>query len=76
MEDIAELITAATAARMRLLYQIRDLSMTQGAFKPDQTEWSIAETVEHLVLAEQGSINRVWTAAEGVRHGKRVCSTQ
>ena len=74
MADIAQLIAAATAARTRLLDRIRDLSAAQGAFKPDPAEWSIAENVEHLVLAEQGSINRVWAAAEGVRHGQRVWS--
>ena len=71
MEDIAQLIDAATAARTRLLDRVRDLSTAQGAFKADPAEWSIAENVEHLVLAEQGSINRVWAAAEGVRQGQR-----
>lgn len=72
MEDIAQLIAAAKAARSRLLDRIRDLSTAQDAFQPDPAEWSVAETVEHLVLAEQGSINRVWAAAEGVRQGHPV----
>jgi hypothetical protein len=72
MDDIAQLIAGATAARTRLLVRIRGLSTAQGAFKPDPGEWSIAENVEHLVLAEQGSINRVWAAAEGLRHGQPV----
>jgi len=72
MERIAELIAAATAARTRLLDRVRGLSTAQGAFKADPAEWSIAENVEHLVLAEQGSINRVWAAAEGLRHGQHV----
>jgi hypothetical protein len=76
MDDIAELIAAATAARARLLDRIRDLSPAQGVVKPEPAEWSIAENVEHLVLAEQGSINRVWAAAEGVRHGQPVWSGQ
>ncbi len=72
MGDIAELISAATDARARLRDRIRALSSVQGAFKPDPAEWSIAENVEHLVLAEQGSINRVWAAAEGLRRGHPV----
>ena len=72
MEDIARLIAAATVARTRLLDCIRPLSSAQGAFKPDPAEWSIAENVEHLVLAEQGSINRVWAAADGLRHAQRA----
>jgi hypothetical protein len=68
--DIADLIREATQARERLLDRIRPLSSAQGAFKPCAGEWSIAENVEHLVLAEQGSINRVWGAADSLRRGQ------
>jgi DinB family protein len=74
MNDIADLIAAATTARTRLLDAVRDLSTAQGAFKADPAEWSIAENLEHLVVAEQGSINRVWAAAEGLRQGQRAWS--
>ena len=74
MENISQLIAAASAARSRLLDRVRGLSTAQGAFKGDAAEWSIAENVEHLVLAEQGSINRVWAAAEGLRHSQPVWS--
>src|SRR5262249_9621153 len=67
--DIPRLIAEATRARARLLERIRPLSPAQGVFQPDPGEWSIAENVEHLVLAEQGSINRVWAAADGRRRG-------
>ncbi|MFI5280614.1 MAG: DinB family protein, partial [Gemmatimonadales bacterium] len=70
MESIPALVTAATAARARLVDRVRSLSSAQGAFKADAAEWSIAENVEHLVLAEQGSINRVWAAADGLRRGQ------
>jgi hypothetical protein len=70
MKDIAELVAEATEARARLLDRVRGLSSAQGAFRPDPTEWSIAENVEHLALAEQGSINRVWAAADGLRRGQ------
>jgi hypothetical protein len=70
MVDITKLIDEAAQARGRLLDRIRTLSSAQGAFKPDPAEWSIAETVEHLVLAEQGSVNRVWAAADGLRRGR------
>lgn len=72
MGDIAQLIAAATEARGRLLDRIRPLSSAQGTFKPHPAEWSIAENVEHLVLAEQGSINRVWAAADGLRRAQPV----
>lgn len=58
--------------RARLLGRIRGLSSAQGAFKPHPEEWSIAETVEHLVLAKQGAVNRVWAASGGLRRGQPV----
>jgi hypothetical protein len=67
---IAGLIMEAKEARARLLDRVRVLSSPQGAFKPDPVEWSIAENVEHLVLAEQGAVNRVWAAADGLRRGQ------
>jgi hypothetical protein len=72
--DIPRLVAAGTAARARLLDRVRPLSSAQGAFKVDPAEWSIAENVEHLVLAEQGSVNRVWAAADGLRRGQPAWS--
>ena len=72
--DITNLIREATQARARLIDQIRPLTSLQGAFTPASDEWSIAENVEHLVLAEQGSINRVWGAADSLRRGRPAWS--
>jgi hypothetical protein len=68
--NVPPLIAEATEARSRLIDRIRPLSSLQGAFKADAAEWSIAENVEHLVLAEQGSVNRVWAAADALRKGQ------
>jgi hypothetical protein len=72
MADISLIIAEAAEARARLLDRVRVLTSEQGAFKPDPAEWSIAENVEHLVLAEQGAVNRVWAAADGLRRGRPV----
>ena len=72
--DITNLIREATQARARLIDQVRPLTSLQGAFTPASDEWSIAENVEHLVLAEQGSINRVWNAADSLRRGRPAWS--
>lgn len=74
MVDIPQMIAKATQARGRLLDRIRVLSSATGAFKPDPAEWSIVENVEHLVLAEQGAVNRVWAAADGLRRGQQAPS--
>ena len=57
---------------MRLLDVVRSFTPDQGVFKPAPNEWSIAENLEHLVLAEQGAVNRVWSAADAVRAGRPV----
>jgi hypothetical protein len=71
MKSVEALIMDATAARHRVLEFAGSFTHAQGLFKPDG-EWSIAENLEHLVLAEQGCINRVWTASEALRAGRPV----
>ena len=72
MSGLANLIAHANEARQRLLDCVHRFTLAQAAFKPASSVWSIAENVEHLVLAEQGSVNRVWNAAEALRTGKPV----
>lgn len=72
VKDLPTLITEANQARRRVLDLVRCFTPEQGAFKPAPAVWSIAEIMEHLVIAEQGCINRVWAAADGLRRGHRV----
>jgi hypothetical protein len=66
----AQLVADVEAARLALLDTIAPLTTTQGAFKPAPDEWSVAEVVEHLFLAEMGVITKIWTALEETRAGK------
>ena len=43
---------AVERTRTALLESVADLRDDQGAFKPSAHEWSIAEILEHLFLAE------------------------
>lgn len=72
MIDLANRIAHANEARQRLLDDVSRFTPAQATFKPEPNVWSIAENVEHLVLAEQGSVNRVWNAAEALRMGLPV----
>jgi DinB superfamily len=72
MSNLVNRIAEATEARQRLLDCAHRFTTDQAAFKPSPGVWSIAENVEHLVLAEQGSVNRVWNAAESLRAGKAL----
>lgn len=73
-ESIQDLIAEVERARRDYLARVRDLSVTQGEFKPSSDEWSIAEITEHLVHAEENGIHLIWSAADGVRRGQSIWS--
>ena len=66
------LIADVAAARRRVIGAVAGITVAQEAFRPLLEAWSIAQVVEHLVLAEQSGINPIWRAAEGVRRGRPV----
>ncbi len=68
-ESVRRLIRDAAEARRRVCIEVRDLLDDAGSLKPAPDQWSIAEILEHLVLAELAGINRVWRAAASVRAG-------
>ena len=72
--SVPELIADVAAARGRVLAAVAGLTADQEAFHPAPGEWSVPQVVEHLVLAEQAGIQRVWQAAEGVRRRRPVWS--
>ena len=69
--DVDALVLSVERARSALLESVVDLRDDQGAFKPSADEWSIAEILEHLFLAELGGITKVWAALDDLRAGKR-----
>jgi hypothetical protein len=70
MTVVAALLADVEAARRRTLDAVTDVSTAQGGFKPAPAEWSIAECLEHLCLAEQGGVNGMWRAIEALRAGE------
>lgn len=72
MKGVPELIAEIAAARRQVVSAVSGLTTEQGAFKPAPDRWSVQEVVEHLVLAEQAGIHRVWQAADGLRRGQPV----
>ena len=71
-QTVPWLIADVAAARRRVIGAAAGITAAQETFRPGPEEWSIPQVVEHLVLAEQGGINRIWQAAEGVRRGRPV----
>lgn len=62
-KSVYDLIAEVRQARERLLAVVCDLSDSDGRWKPTSLEWSAAEVVEHLVLAEMAGVERIWCAA-------------
>jgi hypothetical protein len=70
MRNVKELILAVDTARQQVLNATCSLSSEQGTFKPSSQRWSVAENLEHLVLAEQAGVIFIWEAAEGYKKGQ------
>jgi hypothetical protein len=73
-DEVLALITQVRAARRHVLLTVTAPGVRQERFKPGADEWSIANVVEHLVLAEQAGIHRLWQAAAGLQCGQEVWS--
>jgi hypothetical protein len=67
MNRVYRLVARIEESREQVLQAARGLSSEQGAFKPAPDEWSVAEVVEHLVLAERAMLFGMWKAAEAFR---------
>jgi hypothetical protein len=74
MSTVRSLVADVEQARQRVLDAVAGLSTEQGAFKPAPSEWSIAECLEHLFLAEHGGVSGLWKAIEGMRARRPVWS--
>ena len=68
------LIESVAISRSRTLQCAACLSDRQATFKLDTDSWSIAEIIEHLVLAEASGVTKIWAAAIGVKSGHPVWS--
>lgn len=66
---VHELVGSVERARNAVIDTVRNLRPDQGSFKPSPDEWSIAENVEHLYLAEISGLTKIWAAARQVRDG-------
>lgn len=70
MDTVYRLVGRIEEAREQVLAAAQGLSSEQGAFKPAPEEWSVAEVLEHLVLAERAMLMGMWKAAEAAREGR------
>lgn len=68
------LLSAIKESRKRIIDLIANINADDGAFRLAQDQWSVQEIIEHLVLAERGGFDLIYTAAENYRIGKPVWS--
>jgi hypothetical protein len=71
---IDALLSEVSQARQRALGAVAHMSAEQSSAKPGPVDWSVNEILEHLVLAEQSGVSKIWAAADGFRCGKPVWS--
>lgn len=69
-ESLLHLVQRVESARTALLQEVSDLRDDQGAFKPSPGEWSVAEILEHLLLAELGGITKIWSGLVELEAGR------
>ena len=69
--EAGRLVEAVELARDGVLAAIDGLTDQQAQFRPAEGEWTVAETVEHLYLAEMSGVSKIWSAADALRLGRR-----
>lgn len=61
-KDVWELVEDVRLARLRLAEAVMGLTEAEAAWRESADAWSIKDNVEHIVLAEQTGVNKIWTA--------------
>lgn len=59
MPDLQQLFANVAQTRRQLLGRLEGLTLEQGRFKPSSKDWSIAQGVEHIVVAEYECISGI-----------------
>lgn len=68
------LLNEIKVSRKRVIGLCENINTDEGSKSLANDKWSIQEIIEHLVLAERGGFDLIYTAAENFRLGKPVWS--
>jgi hypothetical protein len=71
-KEIDDLIADVAAARQRVITAVAGITEERATWQPTPEEWSVAQVIEHLVLAEHSGIIRIWQAVVGLQRGQPV----
>ena len=66
------LLNDIKSSRIKLLDLVANMSKAEGKIKSSPDQWNMQEVIEHLVLAERGGFDLIYTAAENFRNGEPI----
>ena len=69
MSEVDTLVQEVERARASLLESVADVTETQGVYTSRDADWSIAQILEHLFLAEVSGVSKMWAAVDAHRRG-------
>lgn len=69
---IDDLLSKIKASRSQIIELTNNISPVQGSIKIEPDIWNVQEVIEHLVLAERGGFDLIYTTAEKFRIGEPV----
>ncbi|MFD2200876.1 DinB family protein [Shivajiella indica] len=73
-DPIKLLLNDIKLSRTHIIELIKDIDKDGGSLKLSKDHWNIQEIIEHLVLAERGGFDLIFTAAENFRNGTPIWS--
>ena len=68
------LLNEIKVSRKKVVDLLTNINNENGARRLAKDQWNIQEIIEHLVLAERGGFDLIYTAAENFRSGTPVWS--
>jgi len=71
---LKDLIEQVEQARENFINACSGLTKEESTYQESEDSWSITGIAEHIVRAEWGGVNGIWTAIDGYRHNQPVWS--
>jgi hypothetical protein len=71
---LQKLIEQVEVARENFIQACSGLKYEEANFKSSDDSWSITDIAEHIVRAEWGGLNGIWSAIEGYKRNEPVWS--
>ncbi len=68
--EIDDLIADVASARRRVMADVATITEEEVMWLPTPGQWSVAQVVEHLVLAEHAGVFSIWQAAVALQRGE------